>query len=279
MLRTAVFMVLTFVLCAAAVPAPASPVVGCTANTLPQGKYMIDSWFSWRSYTRTMTGDGWSDFAPGTTVTDGFLVPRLCYGVTDWMTVRVSLPLVDRFDDRAEDDGQAASTGLGDVVFDPKIQIYRGAGGYPRISLLTGVQFPTGDTESDPALSDGSTDFLAGAVVTHREEPLDAHFSLVYWVNGERENGRDIENEWVSSLALEASVSESWSLLWEAKGYFGEAPSERYRIYACPGVSWNGGGRLTVGTSLMISMTSEDTITSAKDFDWAPFVRVYYRFF
>lgn len=276
MRRTIALLMLTILVCGAAAPAAASPVVGCTANTLPAGTFMIDSWFSWRNYTRTMTGDGWADLPSGVSLSDAFFVPRLCYGVTDWMTIRASLPLVDRL---KEIDNQDSNTGLGDVVVDPKIQIYRGTEGYPRISLLTGVRFPTGDTDGEPPLSDGSTDYLAGAVITHRAGALGAHFSVAYWVNGERENGNGQENEWISSLALEVPVSDSWSLLWEAKGHFGETPSERYRLYVCPGFSWNGGERLTLGASAMVSLASEDTSTSAVDFDWAPFVRVYYRFF
>jgi len=278
MRRTIARATLALLVCSVTVPAAASPVVGCTANTLPRGSFMVDAWFSWRTYTRTMTGDGWTEFPPGTNVTDGFFVPRLYYGVTDWLTVRGSLPLVDRFREYESTDGQEANTGFGDVVIDPKIQIYKALEGYPRISLLTGVRFPTGDTDGDPPLSDGSTDYLGGAVVTHRFGTVDAHFSVVYFVNGESENGNGIENEWISSFTVETRVTESWSLLWEAKGYFGERPSERYRIYACPGISWSG-GRLTVGASAMISAISEEMNTSAVDYDWAPYIRLYYRFF
>ncbi len=87
-------------------------------------------------------------------------MPRLLYGVTDWLTVRVAIPLEDRFRDFPDEGGQASGTGLGDIVVDPKILMYKGKTGSPSVALLAGVRLPTGDTESDIPLSDGSTDYV-----------------------------------------------------------------------------------------------------------------------
>jgi hypothetical protein len=208
------------------------------------------------------------------------MVPRLYYGLVDWLTVRLAVPLEDRFMDFPESSGEGSSTGLGDVVLDPKLQVFRGASGYPRVAILAGVRFPTGDTEGDLPLSDGSTDYLGGAVVTHDIGGIKAHVCATYWFNGEDENGSNLKDYWITSATVESPVSRHWTLLWELKGYIGETPSEFYRLYACPGVSWDSGDRLTVGVSALVSIASTGRLGGARyDYDWAPYFRLYYRFF
>ena len=70
-------------------------LIGVSANTLPEGKFMFDTWFMWRDYTREYEqglqgGDtvGWVDLPASETRTHGTIAPRLLYGVTDWLTIR-----------------------------------------------------------------------------------------------------------------------------------------------------------------------------------------------
>jgi len=239
--------------------APAAPVVGLSADTIPRGTFMLDTWFVWQDYQRAWDQDlygdgvgGWIDLPAGSRITAASFVPRICYGVTDWLTVQMAVPLEDRFTELVEPEGQDTNTGLGDVVIDSRIQIVRGLSGYPRVALLAGAQFPTGDTEGTPPLSDGSTDLLVGGAITHDAGLFMAHASVVYWVNGEGEGGLDATNLWVGTATLESPLDDRWSLLWEFTSTFGEEPPKYYRVYACPGVSWSG-ERLTIGMSNLFS--------------------------
>ncbi len=265
--------------------AAAGPVVGTSANTIPQGTFMIDTWTIWKNYTRSYTDnlwaegdDGWIDFPEANSIVSASLVPRVYYGVTDWITMRVSLPVEYRLFD-SEFGSEDTNLALGDVVIDPKIQLFRGEDGYPRVAFLTGVRLGTGDVDGTPSCSDGSTDFVVGGAVTHDLGPIVAHATAVYWFNGENDNGHDIKNLWSTTVSLEDPLTENWSLHWEVTGYLGEEPADYYRFYACPGVAYNG-ERVTWGLSSMISFASHGGGgVSYVDFDWAPYFKIYYRFF
>ena len=269
--------------------ASAVTLVGVSANTLPEGEFMLDTWFTWRDYTREyeqglQDGNtvGWVDLPAGETRTHGTIAPRLLYGVTDWMTIRVGISLEDRYVDLPGDGlGSGSATGFGDLVIDPKIQIYRAKSGYPRGALLIGVRFPTGDSDGSPALSDGSTDYVGGAAITHKMNDVTAHACLMHWLNGESAAGVDVPDLWIGAATIESPIDESWSLLWEAKAYVGSENSKYRRVYACPGIAWRG-GHLTIGASAFIPVYGKGVVnspSSAFDFNWAPYVRLYYRFF
>lgn len=280
-MRPVSVLIILLALLASAPVAFASPIVGASANTIPQGEFMVDGWFTWRDYTWKYedSRDGWESIASENSLTAGTLMPRLCYGVTDWLTLRAGMSFEDRYVEYVDPDDQRSSTGLGDFIIDPKIQIYRADEGYPRAALLLGVRIPTGDTESDVPLSDGSTDYLVGAAVTHKSDDLTGHVCVTHWLNGENEQGVDVKDLWVGSVTLETPIDEHWSLLWEAKGYAGSESSDYRRLYVCPGLSWNG-ARATVGISAMVSAyRAGDLAVNPLDFSWAPYVRCYYRFF
>jgi len=285
-MRTTSWMLALCALLSIAPAAIGSPIVGTSANTLPQGKFMLDVWATWQEYSRVYEynlhydGDaGWIDLADNITSTSASFVPRLLYGVTDWLTLRVAVPLEDRFKDFPDNDGQSASTGLGDIVFDPKVRMYKGESGFPVVSLLVGVRVPTGDTKSDIPLSDGSTDYSVGLAATHKAGDLTAHVCSVYWLNGESESGVNQKDQYVTTVTLEDALNENWSLEWEARATLGQTPANYYRVYACPGISWTDGGKLTVGFSTLVSVAAKGCpAISTYDFDLAPYLRVYYRF-
>lgn len=268
--------------------ASAVTLVGTSANTLPEGKFMLDTWFMWRDYTREYEQNlqegetvGWVDLPEDETRTHGTLAPRLLYGVTDWLTVRVGIPIEDRYVDLPNDAGSSGSaTGLGDLVIDPKIQIYRPKSGYPRVALLAGVRFPTGDSDGSPAISDGSTDYVGGVAATHKMHDTMVHGCIVYWLNGKSAAGIEVPDLWVGVASIETPLDESWSILWEAKAYVGSENSKYRRSYVCPGLAWNG-ERLTIGASAFIPVYAKGVVNAPNrfDFNWAPYVRLYYRFF
>ncbi len=286
MRRIALAVVIAIAALMLAQTAIATPVVGVSANTLPQGKFMLDTWYFYRDYTRAYNdyldedGGGWEDLPASSTLTGACLVPRIYYGATDWLTIRAGFPLEYKFRHFESENGVVSSIGLGDIVIDPKIQIYRGDAGFPSVALLAGVRLPTGDEGCDPALSDGSTDFLGGFAATHRMGRIDGHVCVTYWWNGDTNKGVNAKDLWIASVSLEDPITENWRILWEAKGYIGETPDEYYRFYICPGLSWDNGEHLTIGASTFISVMSKgDGGVSWVDFEWAPYIKAYYRFF
>jgi hypothetical protein len=227
-MRTASWMLALCVLLGMTPAASGAPIVGTSANTLAKGKFMLDVWATWQEYSRVYDYDldgndhaGWIDLNDDVSFTAASFVPRLLYGATDWLTLRVALPVEDRFRDFPEEGTQTASTGLGDVVFDPKLRVYKGESGYPVVSLLAGVRLPTGDTDSEIPLSDGSTDYCAGFAATHAIGDLAAHLCSVYWLNGESEGGVDMKDQSITTVTLEDALNENWTLEWEARATLG----------------------------------------------------------
>ena len=279
-----IISLVSLVVIGASCAASALPIVGASANTLPAGAFMMDTYFLWRDFTREYrnslygTGEGgWIDLPEERELSFISLSPRIYYGATDWLTIRASLPLEDRF--VRNDEIQDTNTGLGDIVIDPKLRIYQSEDRTIRLSLLTGVRFPTGDTDGTPALSDGSTGYLAGAALTHPAGCMTVHWCGTYWMNGERDDGIDAKDLGIGLLSIENPVTSEWTLLLEFKGYMGFEESDFSRLYASPGAQWNG-DRLTIGVSTMVSVVGEGSTTvSTLDFDWAPYIRAYYRFF
>lgn len=242
---------------------------------------MLDTWSSWRSYTRAFDDGwgGWIDLPDSSEISAMTLCPRLYYGVTDWFTMRVAFPMEYRFMKLAFEDGEDSNVGLGDLLLEPKIQFYKSKDGATKVSILTTLCLPTGDTEGTPALSDGSTDLVGGLVLSHQPGPVSTHASLVYCLNGENERGVDVKDVWIGGVTLEVPIGDGWSLLWEGKGYAGETPSQYYRLYACPGVCWTG-DKVTAGLAAMISTVGHGGGgVSWLDYDWAPYFKIYYRFF
>jgi len=284
--RATALVLTVILLLAAAHGAQALPIVGASANTIPRGTFMVDTWGTWLNFTKSWQEDGnggssWIGFTEERKWTAGSLVPRVYYGVTDRITVRAALPLEDRYREYDLDSPSESATGLGDIVIDPKFQVFRAESGYPRVAALAGVRFPTGDTGADGGLplSDGSRDYMLGVVVTHKECPITAHACVTYWFNGNRESGANVPDLIVGLASIETPLDESWNLLWEFKGVYSQTPSEFQRTYVCPGIMWNG-DHLNIGFSTLVSMSAKGKVgISTLDYDWAPYLRIYYRFF
>lgn len=281
MLRNAFRPVVLLMTIALASPLAASPIVGVSANTIPQGTFMVDVWATGKSYTRSFIDgdDSWVDLPADSDVSAATVCPRIYYGVTDWLTMRVAFPIEDRFAKYGTGDGEDANIGFGDILVEPKFQFYRTTDGATKASILTTLCLPTGDTDGKPALSDGSTDVAVGVVVSRQMERVAGHAAVIYCLNGESEAGVDKKDMWIATASLETPIGDGWSLLWEAKGYAGETMSKYYRLYTCPGVCWKG-ERVTAGLSAMISTVAYGGGgISWLDYEWAPYFKIYYRFF
>jgi hypothetical protein len=50
-------------------------------------------------------------------------------------------------------------------------------------------------------------------------------------------------------------------------------------VYACPGIAWNDGAKLTVGLSGLVSLAAKGCpAIGTYDFNVAPYLHIYYRF-
>ncbi len=88
-----------------------------------------------------------------------------------------------------------------------------------------------------------------------------------------------MKDQSVTTVTLEDALNENWSFEWEARATFGEDPTKYYRVYACPGIAWTDGGKLTVGFSTLVSVAAKGCpAIGTYDFNLAPYLRVYYRF-
>ena len=119
------------------------------------------------------------------------------------------------------------------------------------------------------------TDYMLGVVGTHKIDSTTMHVCASYWMNGAKASGGDSPDLLVGLASVEMELDEDWALLWEYKGVFGIEHSEFTRTYICPGISWSG-SNTTIGFSGLVSAVREG---AGLDFDWAPYFRVYYRFF
>jgi hypothetical protein len=268
----------------------AAPIVGLTANVLPKGKWMMDTWVVYQSYTKTWedgpwNGGGWDGAGfPNGGRTFFATVPRVYYGATDWLTIRGWLPYHVRSQDLPGDSNNGTNSGFGDIIIDPKIQIYKSDSGYPRVAILTGVRIPTGETEGIDGdgllcLSTGSWGVSLGAVASGEVGVMKGHIAAAYWFNGQGTGGRDVKEFGIAWLTLEGDITDDWSALWEFKAYVAEPGVDYYRVYACPGFCFNG-EEWTVGFSSMISMWAHGaTNYNPYEFDFAPYMRIYYKFF
>jgi hypothetical protein len=285
MKRMVVPAVLLLLLVAA--QASAAPVVGITANTLPQGKFMMDTWVTWKSYDRYWQDAQWKEFPEAGSLTTLSMVPRVYYGVNDWFTLRGWLPFHLRDKSLPGDSSNGSNSGLGDIIIDPKVQLYNGTRtgtNTIRVALLTGVRFPTGDTdgtdgEGNLALSDGSYGFFLGGVLSGEMGAMEGHLAGGYWLNTENAQGYNTKDTYMACATLETDIGQGWSALWEFRYSAGEEGTDYYRTYACPGLCWTG-EQWVIGGSAMVSMWSGGSESvSPVDFYVAPYFRIYYRFF
>lgn len=90
------------------------------------------------------------------------LHPEVLYGLTENLSVTLSLPFALERMERAGGGPEVSSTGLADMVLRAKYRLWRldQPGTQTAAALIGGIKFPTGNEELEPALGTGSTDFL-----------------------------------------------------------------------------------------------------------------------
>jgi hypothetical protein len=138
---------------------------------------------------------------------DRALHASLLYGITEDLNVTLALPLVQRRSQEGLVPGigqvDRDATGVGDVVLRAKWRFFHRFSGPTQYhaAIIGGVKVPLGDSSSDPPLSSGSSDFLAGATVSRDALRSYLWTSALVRVNGEA-FGRKLGNQYRYDAAV-----------------------------------------------------------------------------
>ncbi|MCK4352670.1 transporter [candidate division WOR-3 bacterium] len=246
-----IFVIMTF-------KANASPIVGSSANTLPEGKFMFEAHIMYMNFTESYSND-WIRFAGDSSFNVVLLLPQFYYGIRDFLTVRLTIPITINNQNFGV---KKKSQGLGDIVLDTKYNFYK----EPKISGFLGLRFPTGDKNAEISLGDGSTDMVGGVLITKRVAPIAYHIKLGYWLNG-----KGFDDKIFYNLTLEKPIFNKWAIVGELDG---SRQGDKYILQFCPGIQYKGITGLTLEASFEIPVTAKGGFK----YQYAPFIGLIYIF-
>ncbi len=253
------------VLCTA-VETWSSPIVGSSANTLPKGKFMFEGHTLLINFSSIYDENisEWTDLPDDSTFNIYLFLPQFYYGISDWLTVRLTVPVKlqnQKFDVSKE------SKGISDIVLDTKCRFVKGA----IISGFTGIRFPTGNTEADIPLGDGSTDFVGGLLLTKRVMSVIGNITLGYWLNGKSNSGTQLDNTVFYNITAENPMFNKWAFVLELDG---SKEGDKYIFQLCPGVYNKSFKGLTLEAALEIPVLAKHGLK----YKFAPWVGLIYIF-
>jgi len=248
----------------------ASPLIGASANTLPRGKFMVDGLFWYMNFTESdiLAKGDWVDLPSGDSYEKTLLLPRFYYGISNFLTIRFTLPIIAQ--SKNFDGLKQSSEGIGDLVIDPKICLVKGSKSIPKISGFTGIRLPTGDDDASPALGDGSTDFLMGILVTHKIKLFTGHATLGYWLNG-----KDLSDQTFYNLTIEYPFPQNLGALCELNGSMtgeGLFKRDKHILELCPGLQYSGFKGFKMGAAIKLPVLAK----GGYRYHLAPFVKIMY---
>ncbi len=250
----------------------ASPLIGASANTLPRGKFMMDGllWYMDFAESYDYNKGEWVDFQSGESFTKALFLPRFYYGIADFLTIRLTLPVI--IQSKKFGEPRISSKGIGDLVIDPKVCLVKGSRRVPKISGFTGIRLPTGNDAASPPLGDGSTDFLIGILVTHKIKPFTGHATLGYWLNG-----KDQPNQTFYNLTFEYPFLSDLGAVCELNGSMtGESlfKGDKHILELCPGLQYSGFQGFKIGAAIKLPVLAK----GGYRYNLAPFVKIVYLF-
>lgn len=143
------------------------------------------------------------------------------YGVTENVAITFEGPY---FLERNE--GDLSQSGFGDALLRGKWRFYRKdiPGGVYQAAILGGVEFPTGDSRSQPALGSGSYDYFFGGSWGYEGRTWLFFTTARYRINRENDQGIKNGNVFLYDLALgwrpvkTEYLEPDWVLLFEVNG-------------------------------------------------------------
>ncbi len=251
----------------------AEPIIGSGANTVQRNSFMFEGHFGYTSYTARyyLSQQQWIGFGEGESNTAMLILPQLHYGIFDFLSIRLSVPLIMN----KVDYGTAlSSSGIGDVYFDFKHRLYRGENGLPHVSWRAGGRFPTGSKDADVPLGDGSMDFLAEFLVTEEIPWCALHANIGYWYNGTVDS-IDIDDQIFYAAAVEYPFGFQSALMIELNGFVSRSGEDQfYLLEVCPGMSNKTIQNLVLEASVKIPLKARGGLR----YDFSPFVGCRYYF-
>jgi len=228
----------------------ATPIVGGSPSVLPAGKFMNETHITYTNFTAQWnpTDEEYVDFPDDQSASSFVLIPQFYYGPTDWLSLRLTIPVLGLSQDLGEDQ---SAFGIGDIVFDPKFKIWWSDNRDIRVSGAVGARFPTGNTDSEIPLGDGSTDFVWVLLPSEKVCQFTFYQNLGMWINGENENGDDIDDVLFYNLTVEWNASPKFGTLVEIQGGNTLGDSDASSLHIAPGLYYN------VSKSLMLDACIE----------------------
>jgi hypothetical protein len=206
----------------------ASPMNTESAITAPKGNFNVGARYEYRKLQKlsAATREALKTANPNADLhsADSLMVPSfsLSYGVTDDLTIGVRVPLVYRFgmeDSHAHlEDGAVHEVenmdlgdneGLGDTLFFGQYRFYKDEATRTHVSLLLGVNAPTGDTkervhstgagghdgtrfETELQPGSGAWNGLLGLAFTKQLDAMSFDSSVMYSISTEGAQGSDL---------------------------------------------------------------------------------------
>ena len=138
--------------------------------------------------------ESWADFGEDRSMSTTGIETMLGFGVTDRIEAMVHIPLL--FKKNEVGGVETSAAGLGDIYVKTRIALVRWAKGSHGFTLVGAARFGSGDTDSTPALGNGSMDFALGGIFTTKwMGKFRGHFKFNTWLNGKTNTDMNIGDE------------------------------------------------------------------------------------
>lgn len=136
------------------------PIMSTCGNTLAQGLIRIRSDVKLIRKDKILK-DGEEVDNPSKKVDVTGIPTNLVYGVTDWTTLKLILPYLNKEMNAGKT--ESSNSGIGDITLMSKWRLIRGRPDRPALAGAVGIKFPTGDDENKPTLGSGGYDVICAA--------------------------------------------------------------------------------------------------------------------
>jgi hypothetical protein len=195
---------------------PRPPIYGIPAKTLPQGKFIYRSYFSYSAYSEMLNNGQMVDLPGGMTFNTLGYTPKLRYGLTNRLTLIANFPLY--YKKMSFNNKTKTGIGLGDVILAGLYRFYFNKEKRFLVSGLVFTKSPTGKStnlDSDE-LPLGTGSFDAGIALLPEKEigKFDFRASAFYIRRGKNKANVDLGD--VQSYSLSTAYNFSKKFIAEA---------------------------------------------------------------
>jgi len=193
---------------------PRPPIYGIPAKTLPQGKFIYRSYFTFTNYSQmySATKEKMIDLPSGMDFQNYSYTPKLRYGLTKRLTLIANFPLY--YKQLKNGTITKKGVGFGDAVVAGLYKFYFNKKKHFLISGLLFSKYPTGKTnklKSDELpLGSGTYDFGVAILPEKEFGKLDVRFSAFYLLRGENNQKVDLGNLQSYSISTAYNFSKNF---------------------------------------------------------------------